>query len=70
MGNQGTDESELTGYTISLLDENGEILTEKEALSLGISRKKQPPWLEQKKLNVLELMRDKLLFHDLYLHER
>lgn len=46
MGNQGTDESELTGYTISLLDENGEILTEKETLSLGISRKKQPLWLE------------------------
>ena len=53
MGNQGTDESELTGYTISLLDENGEILTEKEALSLGISRKKQPPWLEKRKLNAL-----------------
>jgi len=70
MGNQGTDESELTGYTISLLDENGEILTEKEALSLGISRKKQPPLAGIKETQCLGLMRDELLFHDLYLHKR
>ena len=69
-GNQGTDGSELTGDTISLLEENQRNIDWERSSFSRNKPKKATPLAGIKETQCLGLMRDKMLFHDLYLHER